>query len=45
MPLKPATSAPMLQFRDVWHEAGTVGLKQEDVACSARGTGLFDLAR
>lgn len=34
-----------VQFMEVWVACPTVGRKQEDVACSARDTGLFDLAR
>ena len=36
---------PSLQFKDAWYDTPAVGHKQEDVACSARDTGLFELAR
>lgn len=33
------------QFKEAWYDAPTVGRKEEDVACSVRDTGLFNLAR
>ncbi|PRW60250.1 ser thr phosphatase family [Chlorella sorokiniana] len=36
---------PIPQFNDAWYDAPTVGRKEEDVACSARDTGLFSLAK
>ena len=33
------------QFRDVWVGSPTAGRRAEDVACSVRDTGLFEVAR
>jgi pre-mRNA-splicing factor SYF1 len=40
-------TAPLLasQFRDAWVDSPTEGRRAEDVACSVRDTGLFELAR
>ena len=41
----PPLAPPRAQFMRTWAEAPTVGLKQEDPACSVRDTGLFALAQ
>ncbi|KAL4444638.1 hypothetical protein ABPG77_002455 [Micractinium sp. CCAP 211/92] len=48
MPAAPSIAfvhIPIPQFIDVWWDEPTVGNKQEDVACSVRDTGLFQLSR